>query len=358
MNDNLRNAKILKKIARSYIGYKIGKPKPFSCTYFPTLRCNLSCVFCPVVSSPPKNSKDNIFTQNYSRGKRAEMTTKQAKYAIDQIEKLGISCLGFTGGEPLLREDLEELARYAKEKNMLTTLTTNGTLITKERAKSLKNCFDSIVVSLHGLKDIDEKIKQLEGSFKKSVDGLKFLKKYSKESSTVGIHFVVNKYNYHQIEDVLNFAKKNCNSISYLPIHSEFNSEFFLDEKTAKKVAMKLLALKEKNKKFIINTKKFLKLFDRALAGKFPKKQIKCEAFNLFLSLGPAGEIGGCCHPFTVGNILEENIESLFKSGKSKKQELKKTCASIMCYEQEPLFRTMIGASKIFLKNLFKSWKI
>ncbi len=344
MSNILRKVKILRKIIQGYIGYKLGLPRPLICSFNVTSRCNLVCSFCPFFGKYGKfRYETNIIQHRYG------MTTDEAKYAIDQIEKLGITYLNFNGGEPLLRSDLGELAKFAFEKNIIITLTTNGTLATKELAQSFRGYFDAICVSIHGLKDLDDKFKGKKGAFKKSVEGLKFFKKYS--GARVGITFVINKYNYHQIEDILDFAKENCDFISYRPVN--FFSEFFLEKKVAQNVGNKLLELKEKNKNFIIFDKHFFQSFSRHLEEE--KVLMKCQAFDLSLALGPGGELLGCCYPFVVGNILDSDAKNLLKLGKSKKKELEKRCKEerhfLGCGEYSFLDRPL-------LKNLPRALRI
>lgn len=314
MKNISRKVKILKKIIQGYVGYKLGFPRPLICNFLVTPRCNLSCSFCPYFGKYGKFRYESNFIKH-----QYEMTTTEAKYAISQIEKLGITYLNFNGGEPLLRNDLGELAEFAFKKNIILSLTTNGTLVTRELAKSFRGYFDTISISIHGLENIDDKIKGESGAFKKSNEGLKLFKKYS--GAKVGINFVINKYNYYQIEDILKFAKENCDFISYRPIN--FFSEFFLDKDVAQNVGNKLLELKEKNKNFIIFNKHFFQLYPNHLAGE--KVSTKCLAFNFYLTLGLRGEFSGCCYPFfAVGNILNSDAKDLLKLGLSKKKELEK----------------------------------
>jgi MoaA/NifB/PqqE/SkfB family radical SAM enzyme len=300
-------------------------------------------LFCPFFGNENKRPQRRLKSQ------KSEMTTGEAKYAISQLKNLGIVYLAISGVEPLLRKDLKELAQFACKKNMVTALTTNGTLVTKELAQSLNGCFETITVSIHGLEDVDDKIKGQKGAFKKSVNGLKLLKKYS--GSRIGINFVINKYNYHQIEDIFSLAKENCDFINYLPVN--FYSHFFLEEDAAKMVENKLIELKEKNKKFIPATKSHTQLFAKHLEGKNTPN--KCAAFDLSVSLSPTGELGGCCYPFTVGNILKTDAKTLLKLGRSRKRELRKRCGGSVittCEQWSTVFDQPMS------KNFQKIWGI
>ena len=349
----LRKIKILKKMARSYLGYKLGHPKPFICVYYTTFRCNLSCPYCPIVTLPPVN-------EDYQEVKRTrksglELSTEKAKYLIDQIAKLGVSLFVFSGGEPLLRKDLEELAAYVQKKDMLTVLYTNGTLITEERAKLIGKCFDTIAVSLPEVKEQNNKIREKE-DLKKIKEGLRFLKKYS--TAKVGVNFVMNKFNYQEIEEVLNFAKENCDFISYLAVH--YAPDFLLDKEIAKRVGKQLLELKRKHKDFISDTKEYLSLFSGHLGGE--SISFKCNAFDLYVSIGPNGEFCGCCYPFSIGNILEQEAVELLKAGKSRKAELRKRCGcgilagcgQLSVLFEQPLLKSIFQGFSFLKKTLFK----
>ena len=89
-----------------------------------TRRCNLKCVHCYAQAVDP-DGKD-------------EISTEQGKAIISDLAAYGAPVMLFSGGEPLVRQDLPELASYATEKGMRAVISTNGTLITKEKARELK----------------------------------------------------------------------------------------------------------------------------------------------------------------------------------------------------------------------------
>ena len=82
-----------------------------------TQRCNLHCIHCY------SNSENKIYPN--------ELTTAQAKALINDLADFGAPVLLFSGGEPLLRYDLFEVAQLATQKGIRAVLSTNGTLITK-----------------------------------------------------------------------------------------------------------------------------------------------------------------------------------------------------------------------------------
>lgn len=102
-----------------------------------TDRCNLACPHC--YSSAKKSAPD-------------ELSTQECKEIIDVLSEVGLGTIGWTGGEPLLRKDLEELMLYAREKGNITSgITTNGIPLTRKRAESLKKVgLRSLQISLDG----------------------------------------------------------------------------------------------------------------------------------------------------------------------------------------------------------------
>ena len=103
-----------------------------------TRRCNLKCVHCYA------HAKDIPFDN--------ELTTEQGKELIDDLAAFGAPVMLFSGGEPLVRKDLPQLAAYAVEKGMRAVISTNGTLITPKMARTLKEIGLSYVgISLDGM---------------------------------------------------------------------------------------------------------------------------------------------------------------------------------------------------------------
>jgi MoaA/NifB/PqqE/SkfB family radical SAM enzyme len=325
----LRKTKILKKIILNYFQFRLGYPKPLFCSYFITYRCNLNCIFCLLVADTDKKVVKS-FRRYIQEISKEELPTEQSKYAIDQIAKLGISIVSFTGGEPLLRGDLEEIALYAKGKDMLCSLSTNGVLITPGRAKRL-SCFNRIVVSLDGLKETHERIRG-RGTFDKAMRGIQYLKEYS--TSKVGIYFVINRLNHQDVRDVVYFTRDLCDFIVFQPLQY---IDLFLNEDEAKKTQNILLRLKKENRYFIHNSEDYLHLFSQYLRG---INSFECDAFDLYNALAPNGDLMGCsCYPYVVGNVVKEEARSIYRRIEKAKKELRNKCGgcSIGCHVQPSL---------------------
>lgn len=344
MKNALNEIQVFARMGTNYFRYKIGRPRPFFCVYFSTLECNYKCRYCPiVVESGSERSK-----KAQEAKQKSELTTEQAKYVIDWLKKIGTVGLSFSGGEPLLRMDLEEIALNAKEKHFFNVLNTNASLVTEDRAYSLAKCFDSVTVSLAGSPETDNKLRGSQ-AYERTTAGIQILKKHTKLK--VNLNFVVNKENYREIDFVVDYAKEHCDSITFLPI--SYQSDFLLDDDSAASVQQKIFSFKKKHGHFISNSINYIEFFAIFLTGR--TIHFQCDPFVVYFSLGPNGEVCGCCsYPDSVANALEMPPEDYrFLAGKHKKNLLIQCggCSSPLCWELSALYR------RPFYRNIFMANK-
>ncbi len=156
-----------------------------------TRRCNLKCVHC--------------YAQALEEDGVDEISTAQAKVMIDDLASYGAPVMLFSGGEPLVRKDLIELANYATSKGMRAVVSTNGTLITKEKAKELKEVGLSYVgISLDGMEEVHDKFRKVPGSFAKALEGIA---NCQAEGLKVGVRFTINKRNVQEVPGIFKLLK-------------------------------------------------------------------------------------------------------------------------------------------------------
>jgi Fe-coproporphyrin III synthase len=148
-----------------------------------TRRCNLKCVHC-------YSSSRNVRYKN-------ELNTDEGKKLISDLAAFGSPVILFSGGEPLMREDLPELARFAVDQGMRAVISTNGTLLTKETAAILKKIGISYAgVSLDGMKLTHDRFRGVEGAFDMTLKGIRMCRD---EGIKVGIRFTINRQNFSDI---------------------------------------------------------------------------------------------------------------------------------------------------------------
>jgi len=157
-----------------------------------TRRCNLKCVHCYA-----KAGNDDFPN---------ELSTDEGKALLDDLAQFGCPVVLFSGGEPLLRADLPELAAYAVEKGMRAVISTNGTLISRETAKVLKNVGLSYVgISLDGMEKVNDRFRGVRGAFHMALEGIKACQH---AGIKVGLRFTINRMNVKEISSIFDLLEK------------------------------------------------------------------------------------------------------------------------------------------------------
>lgn len=157
-----------------------------------TRSCNLRCIHC--------------YSNSENKKYDGELTNAEARKFIDDLAAFRVPVLLFSGGEPLVREDLFDLAAYAAEKGIRSTISTNGTLITEEVAKQLKEIGVGYVgISLDGTPANNDRFRGKEGAFDLALRGIHNL---LKAGQRVGLRFTINKHNYRELPDILQLIEE------------------------------------------------------------------------------------------------------------------------------------------------------
>lgn len=155
-----------------------------------TRRCNLKCIHCYA------SSKDVPYD--------GELTTEEAKKVIADLSSFRVPVLLFSGGEPMMRHDLEELVCYAVKGGLRVVISTNGTLINRERAKTWKALGVSYVgISFDGIGDVHDCFRGMKGAFDASFSGLI---NCIEAGLKVGVRFTVSRRNVSSVPDMFDFV--------------------------------------------------------------------------------------------------------------------------------------------------------
>ncbi len=158
-----------------------------------TRRCNLHCIHC--------RSSSELEVKSHP-----DFSTDEAFRVIDDIAAFSRPVVVLSGGEPLLREDVFDIAHYGTKKGLRMCLATNGTLVTDEVCKNIKEAGIKIVsLSLDGsTKEVHDNFRQQQGAFDAILNASSLFKKH-------GIDFLINssftKRNQHDIKNVYKLAK-------------------------------------------------------------------------------------------------------------------------------------------------------
>ncbi len=164
-----------------------------------TPRCNLNCIHCRTNASV--NLKDILSYSNITN-------------TINEIAMEFKPVVVLTGGEPLLREDVFDIADFIKSKGMRVGLATNGTLVDTKIAKNIKEHIDIVSLSIDGSTGaIHDNFRGVKNAFNATLRAAEIFK-------DMGIDFIVNssftKRNQHDIENTYKLAKKIGASAWYM----------------------------------------------------------------------------------------------------------------------------------------------
>ena len=157
-----------------------------------TSQCNLKCRHCYIEAT--EAAKDN------------EMTTAEGMAFIDDLAEMKVPVLMFSGGEPLVRPDLFELAAYAVEKGLRIVLSTNGTLIDDFTAQLIKEAgFQYVGVSIDGCEETHDMFRGEKGAFAAAIAGIRAAKA---AGNRTGVRFTLNSLNKRDLPAVLDLIEQ------------------------------------------------------------------------------------------------------------------------------------------------------
>lgn len=155
-----------------------------------TNKCNMHCKHC---------------YRNSGIKAERELNTLEGKKLIDEVKKAGFKIMIFSGGEPLIREDIYELIEYASNSGLRPVIGSNGTLITEEIAKKLKDSGAmGIGISLDSLNS--KKHDEFRGFKSAWVEAVKGMKNCKAVGLPFQIHSTVMKWNKDEILNITNFG--------------------------------------------------------------------------------------------------------------------------------------------------------
>lgn len=161
-----------------------------------TNRCNLLCHHC--YSKASANEKETLALEDILN-------------TIPKLKKAGVNFVIFSGGEPLLRKDIFEIAQCMKENKIMTYLSTNGTYITEKNAQKIIDTFNYIGISIDGIGEVHDYFRGQKGSYDKSINAIKIIQSFG---GNAGIRFTITKETEKSFYDIFTLAEElNVNKI-------------------------------------------------------------------------------------------------------------------------------------------------
>jgi radical SAM protein with 4Fe4S-binding SPASM domain len=267
---------------------RVGKPIPKYVCLEVTHRCNLKCIHCSL--SPYLN-----------RGLSDELTFSEITGILDQLFEFGIFIVAFSGGEPLCRPDLLEIADYAQHRGLFFIVKTNGTLITETVAERLKKSgITGIHISLYGATaETHDKTTGVAGSFKKSIAALDILRRHQVRFEIMAS---IMKYNYQENTDM----KKLVNGFG-----AWYKSDPRIFPKIGQPGSADALRLNDEQlRQYIKRNFKNGQDDDCGL-----EKHLLCAAGRVEYAISPAGEVYPCSvWRLPLGDLRKQSLEDILNN--------------------------------------------
>jgi len=296
----------LLRTLRLYSKIKLKIPSPLFVAWDITYKCNLDCFFC---------DRQKFYHDKISK----DLTFAQAKTVVDNLISADVMSIGITGGEALLRNDLEDIVEYAVDSGLVVTLSTNGTLITKSRAKKLANLVQSISISLDGLAKTHNKVRGNNEAYSRAIRGLKILAETNPRSCAIGVNFVLNKHNFQELREVFKTVKNI--GADYFFIQPVIGSDSWaVPPDAVDDLVKQILEIKSQYSNYLSQSYYFLNHISDYIIGNVPKL---CDAGKLYLAINNEGKLFLCpgllrTEENCVGSVLENSMVGLLKSARMK----------------------------------------
>ena len=342
MTESLKNPMVRRGIANVLEGigyYGVQRPQttaaPFLIVWNFTKQCNLRCKHC-YENAEPKPAPD-------------ELTTGEAKHAIDEFANAGAVALSFSGGEPLLRKDFFEVANYAAEKEFYVSVASNGTLITEKVAQKMRESgVQYVEISLDGFEKTHDEFRGIQGAWKRTIEGIE---NCVEEGLDTGVATTATHYNLKEIPKLVEFIEEGLHAkqlivFNFIPVS---RGKEMVDQDLTPKEREELLdflysKLIDNNSKldsfstapqYAVTSHKFA--FGPVVATHFTNKAATemlrgrtksltefiggCGAGRLYCSMEPNGDIEPCVFiPIKIGNIREQSLVNIWRSSPVLKQ--------------------------------------
>lgn len=278
-----------------------------------TDRCQCRCGHCFAANQQPLPEKD-------------ELSTFKVTNLIDDLSKSGVTEVCFSGGEPLLRNDILDLISYSHRKGMVARLITNGILLSEQKVVDLKNAglnwcsvsIDSSEATIH------DAFRRYSGCYEKAIKGLRMLVKYKVPCNIITVARRELLYS-GQLEKIVKIGKQI--GVTVVRINFPVPIGRFINKDSA------ILNIEEREE-----VRKLLDCGDVVMEN--PKEGTKCTAAVTKINILPSGDVTPCVFvPLPYGNIRERDFFSIWKAMAEYNNKYKFNGQCSMC---DPILRERI----------------
>jgi len=304
---------------------KIGKarlPKLFLC---PSHNCNANCPHC--------------YEKYLHKKEGHSLTTEECQDIIDQFHQLGGYFIYFCSGEFLLREDALELIRYCRDKEIIVSLTTNGSLLDEKKIDDLKAAGLRILIVSIDSADAEEhnKLRGIPNCFEKATEALRLAKA---KGLKTWIWTYMTKSHQDQLDEIAALARKLEVDSLYVfftllsgHLFNKFEENFSVADRNAIR-------------------KKYL--FQKPIVFEFPSETLasRCNGGGReHICVMPSGDVTFCPPvPYSYGNVKEKPLREIFLDI-AKDYEKLAPCTCGQCPVNFPEYRKKCQATFMYPDN-------
>ncbi|MEM2971179.1 MAG: radical SAM protein [Candidatus Bathyarchaeia archaeon] len=282
------------KKALSVTSRALTSSRPYHVQWMVTRKCNYRCKGC------------NVWREQDAK----ELSAAEIKKGLDILKKLGVMEIVISGGNPLLREDIDEIIEYAS-RYFITTVYDNGSMAA-EKVDALRNA-DFVAISIDSLdSDKHDYLKGVKGAWERAMHAVEKLRN---EGVIVAVTPTISQINLYEIIDVTKFFTEKGVPVWYCLYSYDFsdsaslfgigreNDEFVIVDRDAMaKLCDSLIEMKKKDGRILMTTEVLKAIKRLYLEG---ERTWNCRALQNFFVINHLGQVAGCHLHNSVTSIFD-----------------------------------------------------
>jgi MoaA/NifB/PqqE/SkfB family radical SAM enzyme len=273
----------------------LSRTRATNCIWELTYRCNAKCGFCPYWKR--------------ASTEHTELGLDEIKAGLRTLYRSGCRFINFSGGEPTLRRDLEDIVACASAQGFWTSLVSNGSLLTREKIQGLKEAgLDNLFVSLDFIDPQDhDRLRNRAGLHAKAIDALAHLGElFTTGHRTAGMMCVISKFNAGELEELVALSRRLGVYIVFQLYHDKKTGDASFTPHETTELADTLCELRRRNR-HLISSKSYL----TRMRGFKDGHSLRCFAGDKYFSIDPAGFFHPCIDMPSAGHILTDDLAML-----------------------------------------------
>lgn len=320
---------------------------------FITTRCNLRCRMCGVCDYSATDEMPELSTDQWLR-------------VVDSGVHLGMMLFSIGGGEPMLRPDLYQIIRRARDQGVSVHLCTNGLLLNSENVARLRESkVNTVSVSIESpVAEVHESLRG-KGTYEPAVEGIRRLRAEAPDIH-VGINMVITALSFRTMADAVPFAEAlGVHQIKFAPVHmnllhkrkppEEFRDLVFgprdLD---ALEVEVQRLRQALRRSRLQTNSTSFLNGITSLYRNRL---HFRCYAGYAIGAVDPSGRVLPCCDMDGVLNVRDQSLEKIWRSKEFDEMRRRVCSCSRPCWDTTNTELSIRLSPTSWLRDLPQTWR-